>query len=71
VAAFSLLQQTATALQTSKSCADAKAASEYMALTSTTMMRGGKVNAEAASQILGALGQYRPFVEASTKRYCK
>jgi tetratricopeptide (TPR) repeat protein len=71
VSAFSQLQQTATTLQTSKTCNDAKAAADQLALTNTSMMRGGSVNADAAKQILGAVGQYQAFVDASVKKYCK
>jgi tetratricopeptide (TPR) repeat protein len=71
VSAFSQLQQTATALQTSKTCNDAKAAADQLALSNTSMMRGGSVNPDAAKQILGAVGQYQAFVDASVKKYCK
>jgi hypothetical protein len=35
------------------------------------MPRGGKVNPDAAKQILGAAGQYQAFVDGSVKKYCK
>jgi hypothetical protein len=71
VTAFSLLQQSAGALQQSKSCADAKSSSDYMALANTSITRGQQVSAENAKQILGALDQYKPFVDGSVKKYCK
>jgi hypothetical protein len=71
VSAFSLLQQSAGELQKTKTCADAKESADYLALTSTSMMGGGSVNADAAKQILGAVAQYQPFVDGSVKKYCK
>jgi tetratricopeptide (TPR) repeat protein len=71
VSAFSLLQQSATDLQKSKSCTDAKASSDYLVLVNTGMMGGGSVSPENAKQILGALPQYQAFVDASVKKYCK
>lgn len=71
VSAFSLLQASATRLQASKSCPDARASSEYLTLVSTHMPGGGSVSPDAAKQIMGAVGQYQTFVDASMKRYCK
>jgi lipopolysaccharide biosynthesis regulator YciM len=71
VSAFSLVQHYGTALQASKTCNDAKAGSDNLLLVNTLMPRGGSVNAEAAKQILGAVGQYQAFFDASVKRYCK
>jgi lipopolysaccharide biosynthesis regulator YciM len=71
VSAFSLLQGSATRLQSSKSCADARASSEYLTLVNTNMPGGGSVSPDAAKQIMGAVGQYQTFVDASMKRYCK
>lgn len=71
VSAFSLLQQSAAELQKSKTCNDAKESAEYLALVNTNMPAGGSVSPDAAKQILGAVGQYQAFVDASVKRYCK
>ena len=71
VSAFSLLQQSAAELQKSKTCNDAKESAEYLALVNTYMPAGGSVSPDAAKQILGAVGQYQAFVDASVKRYCK
>jgi tetratricopeptide (TPR) repeat protein len=71
VSAFSLLQASATRLQASKSCADARASSEYLTQVNTNMPGGGSVSPDAAKQIMGAVGQYQAFVDASMKRYCK
>jgi lipopolysaccharide biosynthesis regulator YciM len=71
VSAYQLLTSTATALQKSKNCTDAKAAADYMMLVNTNMPAGGKVNPEAAKQILGVMGQYQAFVDGSVKKYCK
>jgi len=71
VSAFKLLSSSATSLQKSKSCADAKASSEYLTLVNANVPAGGKVSPAAAQQIMGAVGQYQTFVDASAKRYCK
>jgi tetratricopeptide (TPR) repeat protein len=71
VSAFSLVQHYGTQLQATKTCADAKAGADALLLVNTNMPRGGSVNAEAAKQILGAVGQYQAFFDASVKRYCK
>jgi tetratricopeptide (TPR) repeat protein len=71
VSAFKLLSSTATNLQKSKSCADAKAANDYLMLVNTNVPAGGSVSPDAAKQIMGAIGQYQTFVDASAKRYCK
>jgi predicted Zn-dependent protease len=69
--AFNLLQQSAADLQKSKSCADAKASSDYLVLVNNGMMKGGSFSPDAAKQILGALPQFQAFVDASVKKYCK
>ncbi|MFI5255740.1 MAG: tetratricopeptide repeat protein [Gemmatimonadales bacterium] len=71
VSSYQLLTSTATALQKSKSCTDARTASNYLMLVNTNMPAGGKVNPEAAKQILGVMGQYQTFVDGSVKKYCK
>ena len=71
VTGFSMLQQHGQDLQKSKSCPDAHAAADDLTLINTYMPRGGKVNPDAAKQILGAAGQYQAFVEGSVKKYCK
>jgi len=71
VSGFSLVQHYGTQLQTSKTCADAKAGQEALLLVNTYMPRGGSINAEAAKQILGAVPQYQAFFDGSVKRYCK
>jgi lipopolysaccharide biosynthesis regulator YciM len=71
VTAFSQLQEAATIAQKTKTCADSRAAAEYLNAVNTYMPRGGKVNPDAAKQILGAAGQYQAFVDGSVKKYCK
>jgi tetratricopeptide (TPR) repeat protein len=71
VSGYQLLAPTAARLQTSKSCADAKEAANYLAIVNTNMPAGGSVQPEAAKQIMGAVGQYQTFIDASAKRYCK
>jgi hypothetical protein len=71
VSAFKLLAATATNLQKSKSCSDAKAAADYLSLVNTNIPAGGSVSPDAAKQIMGAVAQYQAFVDASVKRYCK
>ena len=71
VSAFSLVQHYGTQLQSSKTCADARAGADALLMVTTNMPRGGSVNAEAAKQILGAIPQYQNFFDASVKRYCK
>jgi tetratricopeptide (TPR) repeat protein len=71
VSGFSLLQHYGTQLQSTKSCADAKAGQDALLLVNTYMPRGGSINAEAAKQILGAVPQYQAFFDGSAKKYCK
>jgi tetratricopeptide (TPR) repeat protein len=71
VTAFSQMQQHGQDYQKSKSCADARATAEDLTNINTYMPRGGKVNAEAAKQILGAAGQYQAFVDTAVKKSCK
>lgn len=71
VSGFSLAQHYGTALQASKTCADAKAGQEALLLVNTYMPRGGSINAEAAKQILANAPQFQTFFDASVKRYCK
>ncbi len=71
VSSFSLVQHYGTQLQSSKTCADAKAGQDALLAVNTYMPRGGSINAEAAKQILGAMGQYQAFFDASAKKYCK
>ena len=71
VSGFGIVQNSATTLPQTKSCAEAKAAQDALALVSTYMPRGGKFNPEIAGQILGAVPQYQTFFDGSAKRYCK
>jgi len=71
VSGFSLVQYYGTQLQSSKTCADAKAGQDALLLVNTYMPRGGSINAEAAKQILGAVPQYQAFFDGSAKKYCK
>ena len=71
VSGFSLVQYYGTTLQSSKTCADAKAGQDALLLVNTYMPRGGSINAEAAKQILGAVPQYQAFFDGSAKKYCK
>lgn len=71
VSGYSLATHYGTQLQTTKTCADARAGQEALALVTTYMPRGGSVNPEIAKQILGAANQYQAFFDASAKRYCK
>jgi hypothetical protein len=71
VSGFSLAQHYGTALQASKTCADAKAGQDALLLVTTYMPRGGSINAEAAKQILTNAPQFQAFFDGSAKRYCK
>ena len=71
VSGFSLVQFYGTQLQSTKTCADAKAGQDALLLVSTYMPRGGSINADAAKQILGAMPQYQAFFDGSAKKYCK
>lgn len=72
VSAFSIAQAAAANLQTAnKTCADARMGQDALTTVSANMSGGGSVNAEAAKQIMGAVGQYGPFFDAAAKRYCK
>ena len=71
VSGFSLVQFYGTQLQSSKTCADAKAGQDALMLVNTYMPRGGSINADAAKQILGAIPQYQAFFDGSAKKYCR
>ncbi len=71
VSAFGLVQHYGTALQSSKTCADAKAGQDALLIVNVNMPAAGAVDANVAKQILGATGQYQAFFDASAKRYCK
>jgi tetratricopeptide (TPR) repeat protein len=71
VSGFSLAQNYGTTLQATKTCADAKEGQDAALLVNTYMPRGGKVNPDAAKQILTAMPQYSTFFDASAKKYCK
>ncbi|MFL5604878.1 MAG: hypothetical protein ACJ8AD_00395 [Gemmatimonadaceae bacterium] len=71
VSGFSLAQNYGTTLQSTKTCADAKEGQDAALLVNTYMPRGGKVNPDAAKQILTAMPQYSTFFDASAKKYCK
>jgi hypothetical protein len=71
VTAFSLLQNSATVLPQTKSCADAKEAADYLTLINTNIPPANQISPDAAKQIMGAAGQYQPFVDGSVKKYCK
>ncbi|MDB4881693.1 MAG: hypothetical protein JWL95_459 [Gemmatimonadetes bacterium] len=71
VSGYQLLVPTAQRLQNSKSCNDAKEAASYLTLVNVNMPAGGSVSPDAAKQIMGAVGQYQTFIDASAKRYCK
>ena len=71
VSAFSLVQHYGTQLQNTKTCADARAGQDALLMVNTYMPRGGSINAEAAKQILGAVGQYQAFFDGSAKKYCR
>jgi predicted Zn-dependent protease len=71
VASFAELQQAAETLPKSKSCEEFKSASDLLTAVSTYMPRGGKVNPQAAGQILGAVPQFSAFIDGSMKKFCK
>lgn len=71
VSGFSLAQYYGTTLQASKTCADAKEGQDAALIVNTYLQRGGKVNPDAAKQILTAMPQYSTFFDASAKKYCK
>lgn len=55
----------------SKSCELAKMAEDNFLIAQLNVPAGGAVNPQAATQILGALAQYEPFVKAQKKQFCK
>lgn len=55
----------------SKSCELAKMAEDHFLMAQINVPAGGAVNPQAATQILGALAQYDPFVKAQKKQFCK
>ena len=72
VSAFRLLAGVAPELQKkTATCADAKAAGNYLAMINTNMPAGGSVSPPTAQQIMGAAGQYQQFIDARTKQLCK
>jgi len=71
VASFAELQQAAETLPKSKSCEEFKSASDLLTAVTTYMPRGGKVNPQAAGQILGAAPQFSAFIDGSMKKFCK
>ncbi|MEO8337775.1 MAG: tetratricopeptide repeat protein, partial [bacterium] len=71
VASFAELQQAAETLPKSKSCDEFKAANDLLTTVTTYMPRGGKVNPQAAGQILGAAPQFSAFIDGSIKKFCK
>ena len=72
VSAFRLLAGVAPELQKkTASCADAKAAGNYLAMINTNMPAGGSVSPPTAQQIMGAAQQYQSFIDARTKQLCK
>lgn len=71
VASFAELQQAAETLPKSKSCDEFKSASDLLTTVTTYMPRGGKVNPQAAGQILGAAPQFSAFIDGSIKKFCK
>ena len=54
-----------------KSCELTKMAEDHFLIAQINVPAGGAVNPQAASQILGALAQYGPFVAAQKKQFCK
>jgi hypothetical protein len=71
VASFAQLQQAAETLPKSKSCDEFKSANDLLTAVSSYMPRGGKVNPQAAGQILGAVPQFSAFIDGSMKKFCK
>ena len=72
VSAFRLLAGVAPELQKkSATCADAKAAGNYLTMINTNMPAGGSVSPPTAQQIMGAAQQYQQFIDARTKQLCK
>jgi len=55
----------------SKSCELARMAEDHFLIAQINVPAGGAVNPQAATQILGALAQYDPFVKAQKKQFCK
>ena len=71
VAAFSIVQEMMDGLATSRACEDFKAASELLSYVSITLPPTGRVNPEAAQQILGGIPKLQPFIDGSVRRFCR
>ncbi|MEP6733349.1 MAG: hypothetical protein ABJE10_22085 [bacterium] len=71
VSAFAMLQSQAETLPKSHSCEEFKGASDLLTTVSLNMPAGGKVNPDAARQIMGAVPQFQAFIDGSIKKYCK
>ncbi|MEP6689653.1 MAG: tetratricopeptide repeat protein [Gemmatimonadaceae bacterium] len=54
-----------------KSCEIAKLAQDSFVMAQTNVPAGGKQNPQVAGQLMGALGQYTPVVDAQVKKFCK
>ena len=54
-----------------KSCELTKMAEENFLIAQINVPAGGQSNPQGAAQILGALAQYGPFVDAQKKQFCK
>jgi tetratricopeptide (TPR) repeat protein len=72
VSAFRLVAAAGEALpKRGATCQDARDASNYLTMVTTLMPGGGSVSPQTAQQILGAMAQYQPFIDAQVRRLCR
>jgi hypothetical protein len=72
VSAFRLVAEAGQNLpKKGSTCQDARDAANYLSMVNTNMPGGGSVSPPTAQQILGAMSQYQPFIDAQVKRLCR
>lgn len=71
VSSFYMAQITATGLQASKSCDEAKMAQAATADAMTYTQQGGRTSPDAAAQILGLVNQLSPYIDRQVTTLCK
>jgi lipopolysaccharide biosynthesis regulator YciM len=69
--AYAAFTVAAADLPKSKSCADTRAAQDYLTVAQTKMPGGGSVSPAAAQQVLSTLPEYQTYIEKVLKAYCK
>ncbi|MEP6619981.1 MAG: hypothetical protein ABJE47_11725 [bacterium] len=71
VAAYQTINALRDALAASHTCEDFKAANELLTAININMPAGGALDPNTAKIVLANAAQYQPFVDGSTKRFCK